>query len=137
MKSFVEFLSENMNATEPNAFIILKPEFLTYDQEWKNLIKDRGWNFINSEKITLTPEQAKDVYEPHKDKDFYDDLCNYMTSGECICCTCHKDCKDPIDDMKTIKDEVRDKWGINDMKNVMHSSDSLENVKRESEICLR
>lgn len=135
MKSFTEFLAESM-VGEPNGFVILKPEFLNYDQEWKNMIKDKGWNFVHSEKVTLTPEEAQNLYEPHKDKDFYNDLCDYMCSGECICCTCKKDCENPIEDMNKIKDIVRNKWGINDMKNVMHSSDSLENVKRESNICL-
>ena len=33
--------------------------------------------------------------------------------------------------MDKLKDKVRDAWGKDDMKNGMHSSDSLENVKRE------
>lgn len=134
MKTFVNFLKESMN--EPNAFVILKPEFLNNDQEWKNMLKDHGWNFLTSEQKKLTLDQAKDLYSPHKDKDFYDELCKYMSSGECICADCYKDCKDPVKDMEKVKDKVRKKWGINDMKNVMHSSDSPENVKRESQICL-
>lgn len=134
MKSLVNFLKESM--VEPNAFVILKPEFLNNEQEWKNILKDNGWTFLNSEQKTLSLDQAKNLYSMHKDKDFYNDLCEYMSSGDCICCICNKDCDDPIKDMSKVKDIVRNKWGINDMKNVMHSSDSLDNVKRESEICL-
>ena len=83
-------------------------------------------------------------YDPEKNgkkitqnlKDFYKDLCDYMSSGECLCCSCHKDCEDPIEDMKKLKDKVRENWGKDEMKNGMHSSDSLENVNRESKICL-
>jgi nucleoside diphosphate kinase len=31
---------------------------------------------------------------------------------------------------------MRDNWGKDDMENAMHSSDSLENVSRESDICI-
>ena len=36
--------------------------------------------------------------------------------------------------MKEIKHHFRDKYGKDDMKNCMHSSDSLENVQREGKI---
>ena len=36
--------------------------------------------------------------------------------------------------MDKLKDQIRNKWSKDDMKNVMHSSDSLQNVKRESKI---
>ena len=36
--------------------------------------------------------------------------------------------------MKTLKDKVRKAWGKDEMKNAMHSSDSLENVKREKNL---
>ena len=49
-------------------------------------------------------------------------------------CTCHKDCADPIKEMKKLKHKARDAWGKSEMKNAMHSSDNLENVKRESKV---
>lgn len=134
MKLFSEFIKEN--TLQPNAFIILKPEFINNDQEWKEMIKNKGWEFITSEQKTLSLDQAEDLYIMHKDKDFYNDLCKYMSSGECICADCYKNCKDPIEDMNKLKEHVRKKWGINDMKNAMHSSDSIDNVNRESNICL-
>ena len=36
--------------------------------------------------------------------------------------------------MKKLKNKARDAWGKSEMKNAMHSSDSLENVKRESKV---
>ena len=41
---------------------------------------------------------------------------------------------DCANDMKKLKDKVRKNWGKDEMKNGMHSSDSLENVNRESKI---
>ena len=51
--------------------------------------------------------------------------------------TCKKLCNDPIQDMNIFKDKIRSEWGKDEMKNAMHSSDSLENVIRESKICMK
>ena len=132
MKTLIQFIKEQ-NA-ELNAFVILKPEFLKYEQQWLDMLKNNDWQIIQKKKLKLTHEQAEELYKMHKDKDFYKDLCNYMSSDDCICCTCHKDCTDPIKEMRKLKNKARDAWGKSEMKNAMHSSDSLENVKRESKV---
>ena len=133
MKSLVCYLTESMEKI-PNAFVILKPEFLEHELEWKNMIQSNGWMILDTKKKQLTLDEAKDLYSPHKGKDFYKDLCKYMSSDKCLCMACYKKSDDPIKDMDKLKDKVREKWGKDDMKNAMHSSDSLENVKRESKI---
>ena len=132
MRTFSQLICEH-NA-ELNAFVILKPGFLKYEPLWVELLKNNDWQIIQKKELQLTHEQAEELYKMHKDKDFYEDLCNYMCSDKCVCCVCHKDVDDPIKDMKKLKDRARDAWGIDDMRNAMHSSDSLENVKRESNI---
>jgi len=114
-----------------NGFCILKPEFLDHEDDFKNILTNNGWRIIQQTRRTLSHKEAEELYKMHKQKKFYKDLCDYMSSGDSICCMCYKDCDNPIKDMKTIKDMVRKAWGIDDMKNGMHSSDSLENVKRE------
>lgn len=133
MKTLTQFIYESSNL-ELNGFCILKPEFLEHTDDFLALLKNNGWNIVQKKKLLLTKEQSENLYSPHKDKDFYKDLCKYMSSGECLCCSCHKDCEDPIEDMKKLKDKVRKNWGKDEMKNGMHSSDSLENVNRESKI---
>lgn len=132
MKTLTQFIQEQ--STEINAFVILKPEFLKYEQQWFDMLKNNDWQIIQKKKQKLTHGQAEELYKMHKDKDFYKDLCNYMSSDDCICCACHKDCEDPIKEMKKLKDKTRDAWGKSEMKNAMHSSDSLENVERESKL---
>ena len=39
--------------------------------------------------------------------------------------------------MDKLKDKVRDMWGKSEMRNAMHSSDSLKNVKRETKIIFK
>ena len=132
MKTLIQFIKEQ--SAELNAFVILKPEFLKYEQQWLDMLTNNDWQIVQKKKLKLTHEQAEELYKMHKDKDFYKDLCDYMSSDDCICCTCHKDCKDPIKEMKKLKDKARDAWGKSEMKNAMHSSDSLKNVERESKI---
>ena len=133
MKSFKQtFFNEDVNNI--NGFVILKPEFLNHEEEFIKLLKNNGWDVIQKVKRTLSNDEACELYKMHKDKDFYKPLCKYMSSGDCLCCMCHKDCNDPIKDMDALKDKVRKTWGKDEMKNGMHSSDSLDNVNRESKL---
>lgn len=125
---------KSLEQDQTNGFCILKPEFLDHEDDWKNMLTNNGWRIMQTTRRTLTHDEAEELYKMHKSKKFYKDLCDYMSSGDSICCKCYKDCDNPIKDMKTIKDMVRKAWGIDDMKNGMHSSDSLENVKRECKL---
>ena len=125
---------KSLEQDQMNGFCILKPEFLDHEEDWKNMLTNNGWRIMQTVRKTISLDDAKELYKALKAKKFYNDLCNYMASGDCICCMCYRDCENPIKDMKTIKDMVRKAWGIDDMKNAMHSSDSLENVKRECKL---
>ena len=120
--------------SQVNGFAMLKPGFLDHEDEFLTLLKNNKWNVIQKKKGVLTQEQAEALYKPHKGKEFFNDLVKYMCSDESLSCLCQKDCNDPIKDMSGLKDKVRQKWGEDDMKNAMHSSDSLDNVSRESSI---
>lgn len=135
MKSLFDYINEEK--IQPNGFCILKPGFDDYYENWfDKLTNHYGWKILKQKKIKMTKDQAAELYKPHKDKDFFNDLCDYMSSDYCWCCSCYKDCEDPIENMSKLKYYIRDEWGKSEMKNVMHSSDSLDNVRRESKICL-
>lgn len=129
MKHLTQYIKEALG--EVNGFCILKPEFLDHSEDFCTMLTNNGWQIVQKIVRTLTLEEAKELYKDKSKEDYYNDLCKYMSSGDCLCCMCYKDCKDPIADMKKIKDKVRKVWGKDDMKNAMHSSDSLENVNRE------
>ncbi len=133
MKKFSDIIKKENN----NAFVILKPGFLDKEKTWIDALQNDGWKIIQRERKHLDIDTAKKLYEMHKDKDFYLDLCEYMSSDECVCCTCYKNCKDPIKEMSKLKDNIRDLWGKSEMKNAMHSSDSMENVRRETKIIFK
>ena len=129
MKSLLDYINESTN--EINGFCILKPEFLDHTDDWLTMLQNNGWQIIQKKQLHMTKELASELYGCHKGKDFYDDLVNYMSSGDCVCCQCYKNGDDPIGDMKKLEDKCRAAWGKDEMKNAMHSSDSLENVEYE------
>lgn len=131
LPEIVKVNDKSVEQDQVNGFCILKPGFLDHEDDFKNMLMNNGWRIMQTVRRTLTHDEAEELYKMHKSKKFYKDLCNYMSSSDSICYMCYKDCDNPIKDMKTIKDMVRKAWGIDDMKNGMHSSDSLENVKRE------
>lgn len=134
MRSFKQTYMINEDVSSINGFVILKPEFLDHEEEFLKLLDNNGWKIIQKSKKKLSQAEAEELYKMHKGKDFYKDLCKYMASGDCLCCQCYKDCKDPIKDMDALKDKVRKTWGKDDMRNAMHSSDSMNNVNRESKL---
>ena len=148
MKNIIEYIKESIKEeTKPiivknecpvNGFAILKPEFTEYEYDFDNLLKNNNWQIIQKVKRTLSLEEAKELYISKKDEKYYNDLCTYMASGDCIAYMLRKeDCKDPIKDLEKIKNKVRKEWGKDEMKNAMHSSDSKENVEREYKLILQ
>lgn len=137
MIELTKYILEKLYEVPVNGFAILKPGFLSKQDEFEQHLEDNGWKISDLTKRQLSLEQAKELYKPHEKEDFYDDLCKYMSSDKCIAYKLYKDCKDPIKDLESVKEEARKKWGKDEMRNCMHSSDSKENVKRESDIVFR
>ena len=135
MKSLIQYIKEVLG--EVNGFCILKPEFLEHEFEFDELLKNNNWQIVQKTKKTLSLPEAQELYISKAKEDYYEDLCIYMASDECIAYMLYKDCEDPIKDLEKLKNKVRKTWGKDDMKNAMHSSDSKENVEREYKLILQ
>jgi nucleoside-diphosphate kinase len=48
------------------------------------VIEDAGLRIIAQRRIRMTPEQARAFYDVHKDKPFFNDLVELMTSGPVV-----------------------------------------------------
>ena len=48
------------------------------------MLEDAGLRIIASKRIQMTREQAEGFYEVHKERPFYGELCDFMTSGPVI-----------------------------------------------------
>ena len=128
MKSLVEFITESQNRKE---FMIIKPEFLQFRNEILEFLKQHNIIPIQELRKTLTLSEAKKLYKPHSKEDFYENLCEYMSSGDSIGFVL---CNFGNSDLLELKDQIRDKYGVDEMRNAIHSSDSGLNVYRESKI---
>jgi nucleoside diphosphate kinase len=84
MKKLEQYINESLYDENINAFCILKPGFLQYENEWFDMIEQNNWYIENKKELTMTRQQAKTLYEPHKDKDFYDDYGLYDVSHQKI-----------------------------------------------------
>lgn len=115
-------------------FTIIKPGFLDKSQEIIELFKEHGWSILMTTTKQLLLTQAQDLYTVHKDKDFYGDLCEYMSSGQSMAIIFERPGKTEattFSEVKSIKDTIRNRWGIDDCKNVLHSSDSFSAMEHE------
>lgn len=128
MKQLTDYLTEAINKKE---FLIIKPEFLHHKNEILNILKDNKIIPIRELRKTLTISEAKKLYKPHAKEDFYENLCKYMSSGDSIGFIL---CNYGNNDLIKIKDEIRKQFGVDEMRNAVHSSDSSLNVIRESKI---
>jgi len=48
------------------------------------MIEEAGFRIVAIKKTKLTPERAGEFYAIHKERPFYKDLCDYMSSGAII-----------------------------------------------------
>ena len=119
-----------------DGFIIIKPGFLKYTD---NIIRDlHRLDFIVIEAMekTLTREEAETIYSVHKGKPFYEELIDYMTSSPCIgmiLLSPFSDRELTIETLKQLKERYRKRYSIDKARNVIHSSDSYQNVIYEAE----
>ncbi len=92
-----------------------------------------------SKRVRLTLEQAHEFYGIHKSKPFFNDLCAFMTSGDCIISVlCGKNAVNSYRQiMGSTNPEhaqegtIRKLYGKSIDHNAMHGSDSIENAKIE------
>lgn len=135
MISLVESLARQFS----NAWIfaVVKPGFEKYCTDIVEMFKKKGWKLSRTRTKQLTYREAKQLYLVHKDEDFYEDLCKYMSSDISVGLIFEKPgqvSKSMFEEVDKIKDTIREKWGKDDMRNVLHSSDSLSAMEHESEI---
>lgn len=136
MKTIKQFLNESLGNGE-QIFTIIKPGFLEHTADIINEFANHGWEVSQTTIKKLTDDEAKQLYKVHKDKDFYDELCEYMSSGPTRAIIYKRNGRTnsaTFEEVASIKDAIRDRWGIDDCRNVMHSSDSFSAMEHESSI---
>ena len=120
---------------------IIKPDAVkrNLSEEIKNEFKSNGFIIINEKKIMLEKSETEKFYQVHQSKPFYNDLCEYLSSGPIVVMALEKlnavmdnrKLMGATDPKKAEDGTLRKKYGISIDKNSVHGSDSLENAKIE------
>ena len=129
-----------MNNVEQTLSII-KPDAVERNliDEIKSIFKDNNLQIKNDKKIHLTKEEAAEFYKVHQSKPFYNDLCNYLSSGPIVVMILegqdavvkNRKIMGATDPKKADDNTIRKLYGISIDKNSVHGSDSLENANKE------
>jgi nucleoside-diphosphate kinase len=103
------------------------------------ILQEHGLKLIALKMVRLTKEQAKMFYIVHKDRPFYDELTDFMSSGPCVPMVF--EAEDVIskvrgiigatDPSKAEPGTIRALYGTNVGENAVHASDSRESADYE------
>tara|TARA_Y100001935_G_scaffold208915_1_gene178577 strand:+ start:30 stop:440 length:411 start_codon:yes stop_codon:yes gene_type:complete len=120
---------------------IIKPDAVerNLEGEIKEMFKNSGFQILKEKKIQIEKFEAEKFYKVHETKPFYNDLCDYLSSGPIIVMVLQKEnaVKENRELMgatnpKDAEDgTIRKKYGISIDKNSVHGSDSVENANIE------
>ena len=120
---------------------IIKPDAVerNLQEEIKNEFKINNFIIVKEKKIHISKSEAEQFYKVHQSKPFYNDLCNYLSSGPIVVMCLEKE--NAILDNRNLmgatnpkeaKDgTLRKKYGLSIDKNSVHGSDSVDNAKIE------
>jgi len=106
-----------------------------------NKINEAGFRIVSMKYLMLTKENAQNFYAVHKERPFYYDLVEYMTSGPIVAATLEKD--NAVEDYRKLigatnpaeaeEGTIRNLFAESIEANAVHGSDSDENAIIESD----
>ena len=120
---------------------ILKPDAVRKNITGKinSYIEDSGLRIIAQRMMLLTKKQAGQFYEIHKDRPFFGELVEFMTSGPVIvqvlvgenAVSKYRQIMGATDPKQADKGTIRGDFADDIGENRVHGSDSIENAHRE------
>jgi len=122
-------------------FIILKPDALQNKHVGHILtkIEENGFRIVGLKLLHMSKYDAQKFYEVHKERPFYEDLCNYMSSGPVIVGVLEaenavqkwRDLIGATDPKDAKEGTIRKLYAKSKEANAVHGSDSVENALKE------
>jgi nucleoside-diphosphate kinase len=105
------------------------------------MIEEAGFRIVAMKLTQLTPERAGQFYAVHKERPFYGELCEYMSSGPIVPMILEKE--NAVEAFRTLigatnpqeaaEGTIRKLFAESISANAIHGSDSDENAKIEGE----
>ena len=124
-------------------FTMIKPEAVQAGNTGAilKMIEENGFRIVALKKVQLNIERAGVFYEVHKERSFYGELVEYMSSGPIVAAILEKE--NAVADFRALigatnpteADEgtIRKLFAESKSKNAIHGSDSDENAQIESD----
>jgi nucleoside-diphosphate kinase len=122
-------------------FTMIKPDAVAdgFSGAILKMIEDAGFRIAAIKMVKLTKERAGQFYAVHKERPFYDSLCNYMSSGHIIAAILEKN--NAVEDFRkligatnpaqAVEGTIRKLYARSLESNAVHGSDSNENAEIE------
>ena len=120
---------------------IIKPDAVerNLESKIKNFFEKKNLKISRTKKVQITKDDARQFYKVHETKPFYQDLCDYLSSGPIVvmilegenAISRNRELMGATDPLKAKEGTLRKMYGISIDKNSVHGSDSLENAKKE------
>jgi len=120
---------------------IIKPDAVAKNVIGKIIdrFETNGLRIAAMKKIKLTKEDAGKFYEVHKERPFYNDLCEYMSSGPVVVMVLegenavakNRELMGATNPKEAAPGTIRADFAESIEANAVHGSDSLENAKKE------
>ena len=122
-------------------FSIIKPDAVERNKigEIIAMLENAGLRVVASKRLKLDQAKAAQFYEVHKERPFFQSLCDFMCSGPIVVQVLEG--KDAVKRNREImgatnpeeaaEGTIRKKYALSLEKNSVHGSDSLENAKIE------
>jgi nucleoside-diphosphate kinase len=103
------------------------------------MLEDAGLRVVASKRIQMTEDQAKGFYEVHKDRPFYGELVDFMTSGPVVVQVLegedavkrNRDVMGATNPADAEEGTIRKTYAESIEANSVHGSDSDENAAKE------
>jgi len=123
------------------SFVMLKPDAILRRLAGKiiNRFEVRGLQILAAKMMIIPREQAKEHYEEHKEKPFFGDLLDYITSGPVLalviegeqCISLIRKMIGATNPKESELGTIRGDYAIDTGRNIIHASDSPTSAKRE------
>tara|TARA_B100001057_G_scaffold41115_1_gene36917 strand:+ start:95 stop:496 length:402 start_codon:yes stop_codon:yes gene_type:complete len=120
---------------------IIKPDAVErkLENRIKNIFLKNNFEIVKEKKVKLEKKDAEQFYKVHETKPFYNDLCNYLSSGPVLVLVLKKNnailenrkIMGATDPKEAELGTIRKEFGISIDKNSVHGSDSKENAEKE------
>lgn len=121
--------------------VIIKPDGVKrgLTGEVISRMEKRGLRIVALRMLWLTEDRAKQLYAPHVNKDFYQPLMAFMTSGPIVAAAVEgksaikivRNMIGPLRPEEAMPGSIRGDYSMDVRHNVVHGSDSQESASRE------